>query len=207
MLIIISSKSPNRILYNNISSLRRFYKDEKIVVIDSNSSDYSEYERIKQDFTNIDIHYIKNINYEYGAWKIGYDMYPNYDVYMCIQDSIIIKNYINLNTITDNDAFIFYNYSGFFAHMNIKPLAKTLLENSNLEYNDIIDKEFILATHSSFIVTNNRIKDIFLTLKNPPTDKDGSCSYERIFGLYFILKNINTTDINSYFDKIHGGRY
>ncbi len=206
ILITICSKSPNEILYNNILKLKEFYSEAKIIIIDSDSSDFYIYNKIKNEFNDIEIHYIKNKNYEYGAWKSGYSMYPNYDIYICIQDSIIINKYIDFSHITSNDAFIIYHISGFNSHIEIKPHALSLLENTKLNYNNIIDTKFILAQHSSFIVTNERLNDMLITLCNPPINKEDSCAYERIFGLYFILKNINTINISNYINKTHGKR-
>ena len=70
----------------------------------------------------------------------------------------------------------------------------------------VIDTNFTLAQHSIFIVNNYIMKDIFMTLINPPINKAGSCIYERNFGLYFLIKKINTIDLNKYMDKIHGKR-
>jgi hypothetical protein len=94
---------------------------------------------------------------------------------------------------------------------NIKPLiplnGKTFIEWS-IESVDFktIETHFSLEYGSFFIVNNLCIKDIFETFKMPPIDKDGSCNYERLFGLYFIIKNINTLDVSNYFIKYNGGR-
>ena len=48
-------------------------------------------EKYVVDFPNVEIFFIKNKNYEYGAWKYALSIYPNYDIYFCIQDSIIVK--------------------------------------------------------------------------------------------------------------------
>ena len=70
----------------------------------------------------------------------------------------------------------------------------------------LIHTRFVLAEHSSFIVNNAIMKDIFTTLQIPPIDKEGSCCYERLFGLYFIIKKINTVSFTNYVNKISVGR-
>ena len=212
-LIIICSKSPNPNLYECIDNLYKIQIDDdlnynyKICVIDSDSEDLTNYEIIKNDFPNVDLCFVKNKNYEYGAWKYGYSTFPKYDIYICIQDAIIIKNKIPLNVISDSTAYSFnYYHTGYFHHPTIKDQGIKNLEDSGLDYTTEIDKWFCLAQHSSFIVSNSVMKDIFLTLKNPPIDKDGSCFYERNFGLYFFLKKINTINLYDYMDKIHGNR-
>lgn len=79
-------------------------------------------------------------------------------------------------------------------------------KNVKLEYKEIINTNFNLATHSSFIATNYTIKNIFETLINPPKNKEESCCYERLFGLYFIIKKLKTINISERIKKIHGNR-
>ena len=60
--------------------------------------------------------------------------------------------------------------------------------------------------HNSFIISNKNINDLFNTLIHPPVNKEGSATYERLFGLYFILKNIKTINFEPLTTKIHGLR-
>jgi hypothetical protein len=212
-LITIVSKSPNTILYQCIYNLYKFQiKDEsaeKICVVDSDSDDISIYNKISEDFPNVDICLIKNINYEYGAWKYAYTQYPNYDIYMCIQDSVIPINTVPLSIINNETVFVFYEDSGYNSHMSIKELGIDSLKKSKLnefKYSEIIHTDFRMAGHNSFIVNNYIMKDILNTFTDPPVNKDGSCIYERNFGLYFILHNINTHNLYYYFGKYHGKR-
>ena len=134
------------------------------------------------------------------------NLYPDYDIYMCIQDSLIINKPIDLSIINNTNAYTFHTPLGFYSHLHAKPVAIELLKDVNLNYKDIIDTDFIIAQHSSFIVNNYVMKNIFETFIHPPINKDGSCAYERIFGMYFILKNIKTEDMNTYFRKYSGSR-
>jgi len=208
-LIIISSKSPNPHLYRNIEQLYALQSDErtKICVVDSDSNNMEYYHKVQKDFPLVDILFAKNTNYEYGAWKIAYERYPNYDIYMCIQDSIICHKKIPIEIVNDTNAFIFFNDSGYHADMGIKGMGIDNLNKSDLQYHDIIDTAFRLAQHSSFVVSNVVLKDIFTTLKEPPTNKIGSCFMERNFGLYFILKHIQTHNMHEYCSKYTGGRH
>jgi len=206
ILIIISSKAPNPFLFDCIDSLYKIQiKDSteyKICVIDSDSDDKSNYEKINFDFPDVDIIYAKNKNYEYGAWKCGFDLYPNCDIYFTLQDSMRIKTQIDINL---HNAFIWENNTGFNSHLSIKEKGKEYLKLNGLNYKDI-DENFKLTFGNIFIVNNAIMKDIFHTLTIPPIDKVGSCVYERIFGLYFISRNINTVNIGNYLLKINGGR-
>ena len=59
ILIIICSRSPNKILHSNIIKLKQFYNNSKIIVIDSDSSDFSVYKQVKDEF-NVELHALKN---------------------------------------------------------------------------------------------------------------------------------------------------
>ena len=181
-------------------------KNYKICIVDSDSNDLTIYENVKYSFPLVEIDFVKNKNYEYGAWKYAYSKYPNYDIYMCIQDSIKINKEVPLHVVNNNNSYIFYHTSGYNSDLQIKNAGIQNLINGDLDYTSIIDTNFCLAQHCSFIVSTSVIKDIFNTLQIPPIDKYGSCFYERNFGLYFIFKNIITHNMYDFFTKIHGGR-
>ena len=214
VVICICSKYPNPFLYNcikhlynkqiNVQSDKKYIY--KIHVVDSCSDDLVHYNRISEDFQDVEIHMIENKNYEYGAWKYILDKYPNFDIYFCIQDSIIINKYIDLNIIDDKTSYIFNNNIGYNTHISIKKEGIANLKGSGLNYKSIIDTDFNLAQHSSFIVNNSIMKDIFKYLTIPPINKRGSCFYERNFGIYFIDKHINTINLYNYMYKISGER-
>lgn len=214
VLICICSKYPNPLLYKCIDNLYKkqinIYNHDiihyKIHVVDSDSKDISYYKQIYTDFPGVSIHMVKNKNYEYGAWKYILDKYPNFDIYFCIQDSIIINKYIDLNIIDDKTSYIFNNNIGYNTHISIKKEGIANLKGSGLNYKSIIDTDFNLAQHSSFIVNNSIMKDIFKYLTIPPINKRGSCFYERNFGIYFIDKHINTINLYNYMYKISGER-
>jgi hypothetical protein len=175
------------------------------------------YDDVTRDFPNVHLHMIKNKNYEYGAWKYIVHLYPNFDVYFCIQDTLLLKRTIPIT----GDAYTFHHFSGYTYHTSIKPLGQSILSRCRLtpmEDKDLVikpvrssvlsfeDKEFNIAQHCSFIVNNSTIKNMFNELIVPPTNKDGSCCYERIFGIYFLVKNIPTINLHKYMIKIHGER-
>ena len=60
---------------------------------------------------------------------------------------------------------------------------------------------------SLFIVNNKIMKDIFKHLIKPPINKEGSCFYERNFGIYFLDKCINSIKLQNYMTKNSGHRY
>ena len=211
VLICICSSSPNQLLYNCIDSLYKFQvngncDDYKICVVDSDSSDFTNYKSVESSFPEVLLYFAKNKNYEYGAWKYILNEHPDYDVYFCIQDTIILNTRINLGLINDTNAYTFHNYTGFHLHELIKQTGIEFLRHDGINCDSLINTPFTLAQHSIFIVNKKVMNDIFKTLTVPPIDKLGSCIYERNFGLYFIIKNINTIDISDYVVKHHGGR-
>jgi hypothetical protein len=214
VLICISSKYPNPFLYECI---RHLYEKQinsqstkkytyKIQVIDSCSDNLVYYNKISQDFPDIEIHMIENKNYEYGAWKYILDTDKSSDIFFCIQDSMIINNFIDLDILDNKTVYSFHHHSGYNLHKSIKELGIENLKNSNLNYTPIIDTDFNLAQHCSFIVNKQIFQDIFRHLTVPPIDKNGACSYERNFGIYFLDKGINTVNLYNFIFKIHGGR-
>ena len=209
-LITICSRAPNPFLYNCISQLYKVQiqtdPNYTICVVDSDSSDLTHYDLVKGDFPAVEIHFCKNRNYEYGAWKYALSTYPDYDTYFCIQDTIIIQHKLDLSIVNGLTAYTFHNYSGFTSHVSLKPHALNYLKDSGVEYASLFDKTFTLAQHSMFIVTNSVIKDIFRTYTVPAIDKDGSCCYERLFGLYFLHNKINTIDCSMAMTKYNGRR-
>ena len=214
ILICICSKSPNPLLYECIHNLYKIQihihtnTHYKICVIDSDSDDLTNYDKIKNDFPNVDILFIKNKNYEYGAYKYALNLYSDYDIYFCIQDTIIINNYINLDILNNTTVYTYHHNSGYNYYS--QELKETCI-NKYLKPSGLIDdlniyNGFIMAQHNIFIVNNTIMKNIFNTLTIAPDDKEGSCSYERHFGLYFIIKKINTINLKDYVTKTNGGR-
>ena len=63
-----------------------------------------------------------------------------------------------------------------------------------------------MAQHSAFIVNKNTFQDIFYHLTIPPINKNGSCFYERNFGIYFLDKCIDTLNLYDFMHKLNGGR-
>jgi GR25 family glycosyltransferase involved in LPS biosynthesis len=210
VLICVCSKYPNPMLHRCIGNLYKYQiNTEKtqrykytIHVVDSDSEDVSYYTDIRKDFPDVEIHMIKNKNYEYGAWKYIVNKYPSFDVYFCIQDSIFLERYIDLEVLDDKTAYTFHNRSGYNSHLSIKDAGMENLKGSGLNYMPIIDTDFNVAQHSSFIVNKKILEDIFKHLTIPPINKDGCCFYERNFGLYFIDKCIHTHDLYNYMMKI-----
>ncbi len=184
LLIIICSKNPNEVFTKCIDQLRLFYKSN-ILVVDSDSDKNLEiYDNIKNKYENIEISLIKNKNWEYGAYKYGFNKYPNYKMYLCFQESILLKEKIKLE---EKYLYLIYTTQGWSSYrkewMNV---SLELIKNTELfdYYNNNIKSNFLLCQHNSFIFNNNTMKDMFNTLIYPPKNKIGEMAYERLFGLF-----------------------
>jgi hypothetical protein len=218
--ICICSKFPNPLLFTCIKNLYEIQINSQteqsiksvkkyiyeIHVMDSCSTDFVYYNEIADEFPDVKIHIIENKNYEYGAWKYMLDNYNSSDIFFCIQDSIIITKYIDLDILNNKTCYTFHHDSGYVWHQSIIELGIENLKNSNLNYVPIIDTHFRLAQHCCFILNKHILEDIFRHLTIPPINKAGSCVYERNFGIYFIDKSIDTIDLNNFMIKINGNR-
>ena len=72
-LIVICSKYPNPTLPNCVRNLYekqiKQSLDYKICIVDSESTDLMHYRKVEDEFPDVEICYVNNKNYEYGAWK------------------------------------------------------------------------------------------------------------------------------------------
>ncbi len=215
VLIIICSKSPNPNVYDCVKNLydiqikNDINNNYKIVIVDSDSDDFTNYEKIKKDY-EVEILDIKNKNYEYGAYKYAYEKYPNYDVYVCLQDTLNLKNKFDVGLVSDYQSYTFMNDTRGYTPISyyIKENGIEKLKNTGLNYEQKMDiySNFILAQHNSFIINNNVMNDIINTFKEMPENKKDSEIYERNFGVYFITNEHKTINLEEYFNKIHGNR-
>jgi hypothetical protein len=176
----------------------------KIICIDNGSNILTSYDIIKKKFPYVEIIYANNKNYEWGAYKYTLNNFPNYDIYFCLQDTIIIKKQIDLTLIKNNCTYTHFHLSGFHSHLSIKKNNNynRLMKNINLNVDDIIDSYFNLARNNIYIITKSDLHDLFETFTNPPIEKIDTNIYERLIGMYFIKKKIKTIDMDNNIIKI-----
>lgn len=207
-MMCISSKYPNPYLYECIQKIYDIQNptvDYEIHVVDSDSEKNDDYRKVKDDFPDVHIHYIKNKHYEYGAWKYILETYPSFDTYFCIQDSIHIHSKMDITKVNNHTAYSFHCNVGYLNFEHAKEYSIGCLELGGLSSKSV-DTYFTISTHNSFVVSKNTLEDMFRCLIVPPETKFGSCSYERLFGIFFLEKNIYTIDMAPYVNKNHGGR-
>tara|TARA_Y200000002_G_C22652603_1_gene652044 strand:- start:129 stop:737 length:609 start_codon:yes stop_codon:yes gene_type:complete len=194
-----------------MESITNFYKfqitneDEyKIICVDNDSKITSTYDLIQNQFPNVDILHFKNKNYEWGAYKYAYENFKDFDKYICLQDTIVIKQKIDISIVNENKVYTAWHLSGFYSHYGLKnsKIRNRILKNVNLDVEPIINSAFCLAQHNTFIIDRKCLGLLFETLINPPIKKEDTNFYERLYGMFFILKNIETVNLHPYIIKI-----
>jgi hypothetical protein len=201
LLVIMSSKNPNENLIKNIENIFKFYPECHILIVDSNSYDFSIYQKIKIIYPKVELAFIKNINFEFGAYKYGYQKYSNFNKYLCIQDYFIIKDKIDLTKVNDNTSFTYHSHHGYSIGMGcLKRISKIILNNTKVlqTYEKLHPFNFCQAQHNSFLVSNKILKLIINELPNLPKNNKDSTAYQFIFGLFFIHFKIKTLPMNNF---------
>jgi hypothetical protein len=211
-LCVISTKNPNKtILLNTINSIKIFYEEFDIVIIDSDSDYKINFDYIPDD---CNIEYCKNKNWELGAWKYAFEKYDNYNVYMFIQDSLtpnkriidLDKDYYENGTIYTCSYNAPISAGGYF-----KELIE-LYKDTDLDFIAKMNGDEIItgAAHSFFIINkedvNNilQLENVYIKKKLIKTKVD-SWLAERTCGI-LADKQCKRINVISYFDKINLSR-
>jgi hypothetical protein len=213
-LSVLNSKNPTEDLLTNIFQIKKFYPDFDILVVDSNSEKKDIYDKIDTDDAKID--FAKNLNYEYGAWYHALKNYPNYKVYMFLQDTLSPKNRIipnDLNEFPKNNFYSWHYQAGLEWGGYIEDLRNVYC-NTKLDFiSKLPGSTWITGGgHNSFITSNVIAKEIVFSIETPYIEKRISKSKidswlsERTTGILANHLNLNRIDFSNDFDKKHGGR-
>jgi hypothetical protein len=210
-LAVISSFNPSATLLSTVAKLQEYYNEFDIVIVDSDSSDCSIYHSLPPECK---VDYIKNKNYELGAWTYAFQAYPNYDIYMFIQDTLTPNCRIpdfNETTYENGTIYTFHYHPTLEAGGYFEELVD-VYRDSNLHFISQLDPTMRITggAHTSFI-TNKEHVHIILQLedayihKNLKKTKVDSWLSERTVGIMAdtLPKRIN---IWNYFTKTHGNR-
>jgi hypothetical protein len=206
-LCVISTKNPNEVLLNTIYAIKRFYPEFDIVIVDSDSTNMKGFESVPSD---VKIEYVKNKNWELGAWTYAYNKYNNYKIYMFIQDGLEpIKriNNFDTNTFVDGTLYSFHYNARIVDGGHLEELYD-VYRYTNLHFLYGIDPETIITgtAHTSFITNNTNVRTILqmedaYIMKNIKKTKVHSCLSERTGGLLAEIAGNKRIDIKSYFKK------
>ena len=69
----------NNAILDCVASIKKYYLNPKIVVIDSNSPDKTYFNKLRKD--NVIVLNSKNKNYDTGAYWIGFKKFSNYEYF------------------------------------------------------------------------------------------------------------------------------
>jgi len=209
LLVVYSCYNPSTSLIDSIQSIYDkiggYQSILKIICIDNDSDLLTTYDVIKNQFPDVEIILTKNKNYEWGAYKYAHDNFPHYDFYFCLQDTIIFEKPFDINLIEDNSPYTIFHSGGFkLMGRGFSPqdLLNHKMFKQNINFDDMVDEDFILCQHNTFLITRSDLFKLFKALNNPPIDKIDAEMYERIFGAYFDKSNTVRRVLNPYVKKI-----
>ena len=202
LLVIVSSYVSEKLSEEQINiskealtSLKTYFKDAKIIVIDNNSNNNDWYNFIK----SLDIEYFINdseiYKYESGAYLYALNKYRA-DEYLCIQHNIVFNASISQKLKKDEpDVYLFFNQLndswGMPSHYQLIECHNIL----NLGYYG----NYLICGYCSFYC-NNKTIDLLLEkeilTKIPCNYKIMSNIYERLFGSFFgtYIKKVQILD-------------
>jgi hypothetical protein len=164
-----------------IAQIRHHHPNEKIVVVDSDSSDKSYFDVIRQHGAIVED--IANKHWMIGAFWHGFKKYPDEDYYFFLHDSTKVK--ANMDYLKDRDLFM-------LAHFNRSASPSFTKWNDRVANETTIDPKYINNTGKGCYgpmwgckphVMHKLIEmgcDKFL-----PTNKGETGIMEGTFGLFF----------------------
>lgn len=206
-LCVICTKNPNEVLLNTINGIKRFYPEFDIVVVDSDSTNMEGFKALPSDVT---VEFIKNKNWELGAWTYAYNKYNNYKVYMFLQDGLEpIHRILGFDTNTfENGTLYSFHYNARIVDGGHLDELYNVYKDTNLHflYGINPDTRITGTAHTSFITNNANVRtmlqmeDAYIT-KNIKKTKVHSWLSERTGGLLVELAGNKRIDINPFFKK------
>jgi hypothetical protein len=211
-LCTISSKNPSPILIETVKNIKLFYPEFDIVVVDSDSIDFTSYGLLPKD---VKVEYCKNKNWELGAWYYAFKKYSDYDIYMFIQDGLVPLCRIpglDTDNYEENTLYSFH-YEALLWHGGYFEDLVNIYRDSSLHFISELDQNTpILGTaHSSFITDKEnvytilKLEEAYLS-KNIEKTKIHSWLSERCGGLIADINKNKRIDITPYFQKYSLGR-
>ncbi len=195
-LIITYSKGNFGILNDCISSIRQFYKDEKIVIIDNFNTHNPNLGE------NIHYHSNKSNLFELGVIFEAFRLYPEVDRWITIHDSCKFINRLPVDIYqTNNNLFIPFWCDVPESYSPVMPRFISKLNNISIDYERYSNKDWqsvcgLMAIFDKSII--ERLKEIKLDSVLPTKKIEAVCS-ETLFG--FCINNL--LEIN--FEPIHDG--
>ena len=198
-----------------VTNIRKFYENALIIIVDNNSPYKDDVLNNLKNKNNIILldNNIEN-KFEQGAYLVGVNyilennLLDKYDFYVFTQDTYILKNKYNFDTLIDDNVFAcplsWGNGTQDFDIPFIRPYLDNLgLWDDKLEinYNDILTtpdsysnnvlKKILHCFCSSYIIHKEKINDLHTFLKKIKITNRGESEFcERYFAwVLYILNN------------------
>lgn len=192
-----------------VESIKTFYPNANIYIIDSCSNDKS-YFQLKNQYDNLYIEDICNKNYEYGAYIHWFKHYGHlYDTYIFMQDSIKLNSQIKeIDNLQLDEIFTFRQEdSGWNSDFEAKNYFYDLCKDYPRENTDY----FQVTIWNTFIIKQSTFVKLFKSKSFedaiPPDNKILSRAWERIWTIIFKLNKISIKNIKeNQITKIFGNR-
>ena len=214
-LFVVPTKEDVQI-FECVKAINKHHPDADILIVDSDSDNKNYMKTIGKNYKNIIVSKFKNKNYEFGAIVHSFLNYRyKYDIFFFIQDSIIVKEKINLDQLDENSALVFY-----YCRNGWKAYNENQIDIIHSQYPDFFNHpDYISATghhnvqYNSFIIRSSTFGKCFdseiFSLIGPPKNKHGSVHWERLWTSVLMSNGVTVQVLENatrYIKKIHLNR-
>uniref|UniRef100_A0A6C0JRQ6 Glycosyltransferase 2-like domain-containing protein n=1 Tax=viral metagenome TaxID=1070528 RepID=A0A6C0JRQ6_9ZZZZ len=213
-LAVICTRNPTPVLLETVAGLKTYYPEFDIVIVDSASTDKTILQQLETDPACI-VEYADNKGYELGAWCFAFKKYPDYQVYMFIQDTLTPTRRIDgfsPDSLPTNIYCTFHYRASLQCGGYLADLRDVYRDTDCAFLSEMDGGSMITGgAHSSFMTHRDNVPKILQlenahVVKNISKTKVHSWLSERTVGIMGDRLGLHRIDITPYFRKTHGGR-
>jgi len=160
-----------------VDDIRKYHKDEKIVVVDSSSDDKS-YLKILKNKYDVIVEDITNKNWMIGAYWYAYKKYPDEEFYYFMHDSMRVKDNLDYMKKDDLTILMYFDRRGNYDDWGEKIVKETKYEFYN--YNG-------MGCYGPIFFCKNKVMKKMLDMKADiilPKTKKETWYCERCYGFF-----------------------
>ena len=189
---VICHKDAGNMIFDCVSSIRKYHPESTIIMVDSDSKDKSCFKELREK--NVIIEDVKNKNYVTGAWVHAFKRYnQNFDAFVFLHDSQVLTSHIKLSELNESNAISFHAaYSGWAADPEARREAYNLHEGVG-RIPSLPDSNQIV-TYGTFCIKSDLMRKVlnsnYFKNWNLPVCKKGCRAWERIWSIIFHQNNI-----------------